>query len=193
MFSSEKNEILECPICCDILSNAMETICGHSFCGKYFVHNLFKSEHCLLKCLEREPSLCPGTTTLKFSSHSQVCRKHPGSVHPSFTIRRIIEEYRNANGLRKEQVIANIFVSNFFSKVHIVKANEEKTIGNKFYQQNQFADAVKHYSKAIDLEPNAILYSNRSICFYKLKQYRLCIEDADRAIQMDGKYGKNGL
>lgn len=54
------------------------------------------------------------------------------AVHPSFTLRRIVEEYRKIKGLTKEQVTPT-------------SAEEEKIMGNNCYQRGEFADAVKHY------------------------------------------------
>ena len=71
-------------------------------------------------------------------------------------------------------------------------ANEEKEKGNRLYQQNQFAEAIKHYSEAINNSTGvstAILYANRAACYSKLKQYLLAIDDCDKAIQIDPSYG----
>lgn len=61
-------EKLACPICTDILSNAIETSCGHAFC-----------EHCLNQCLEVKPNICP------------VCHKNPSPVHPSYLLRSLCD------------------------------------------------------------------------------------------------------
>eukprot|EP01114_Cavostelium_apophysatum_P024467 TRINITY_DN9582_c0_g1_i1.p1 TRINITY_DN9582_c0_g1~~TRINITY_DN9582_c0_g1_i1.p1 ORF type:complete len:289 (+),score=25.06 TRINITY_DN9582_c0_g1_i1:98-964(+) len=153
MISVDAQEIIECPICCEIIIDAVETTCGHAFC-----------EYCLNRCLEVEEA-CP------------VCRKDPSPVHPSFILRRLIDEYRQTYGFRREQIQNKT-------------ALEEKQIGNTFYQKSKFADAIKHYSRAISVTPSAVLYANRATCHFKLKQYRLSVEDADRAIQLDSNYAK---
>jgi len=146
-------QILECPICCELIHNAFETSCGHAFC-----------EFCLNKCLERE-NVCP------------VCRKDPSPAHPRFIIRRITEEFRKAHGLRREQVATKT-------------SADEKQTGNAFYNQGKYAEAIKHYTFALEIEASAVLFANRSVCYFKLRQYRLAIEDADRALSMNPTFVK---
>jgi len=98
--------VLDCPICCDLVDNACETFCGHCFC-----------EFCLHKCLEKEANVCP------------VCRKDPSPIHASFTIRRIVDEHRKANGLVKEQI-------------RMKTVQEEKQIGNGNYFQRLYGKCL---------------------------------------------------
>jgi len=147
-------EVLECPICCELFETACETFCGHCFC-----------EHCLNACLEFDPNTCP------------VCRANPTPIHPSFTVRRIVEEYRKFRGLTKEKISPR-------------SAKEEKDLGNQCYSNNKYADAIEHYNKALEEQPTAALFGNRAICYYKLKQYRLAIMDCDRGIQLEPQNAK---
>jgi len=149
-------EILECPICCDLFQNATETVCGHCFC-----------DFCLNKCLEKE-NLCP------------VCKKSPSPVHPSFTIRRIVDEYRKKKGLTRERIRTNT-------------VKEEKDTGNLFFLKGQYAEAIKHYSNAIDVTPNAMVFCNRATTYFKLKQFLLSLEDCDKALHLDADYSKAHL
>ncbi len=42
MSISEKSaSALECPVCCELFNNAVETFCGHAFCGKLPFHSFF--------------------------------------------------------------------------------------------------------------------------------------------------------
>jgi len=121
----------------------------------------------LNKCLERE-LICP------------VCRKDPTPIHPSYTVRRIVDKYRKLRGLVRDQLWKT--------------SDEEKEIGNNLYKNKQYADAIKHYSNAINHSTgpvNSALYANRAACYIKLKQYLLAIEDCDRSIQLDSSFVKS--
>jgi len=154
MTPSSGNELLECPICCELFNNATETFCGHAFC-----------EYCIARCLEHEPDVCP------------VCRNDPSPIHPSFTLRRVVEEWRKLRGLPLEDEDKK-------------SASEEKQTGNNHYLKGEFADAIKHYTNAIEESPSAILYGNRATAFFKLNQWKLALFDCDKAIKMDATYVK---
>lgn len=46
------------------------------------------------------------------------------------------------------------------------------------------------YSKAIDIYPDPVFYSNRSQCFLNLENYKACIEDASSALMLDVNLSK---
>jgi uncharacterized membrane protein YkvA (DUF1232 family) len=68
------HEDLKCPICLSLFRGATETSCGHSFCGR-----------CLLDYLKRQND-CP------------ICRAPIISAHPSWSLRRLVENARRRNG-----------------------------------------------------------------------------------------------
>eukprot|EP01097_Dermamoeba_algensis_P001377 TRINITY_DN1519_c0_g1_i1.p1 TRINITY_DN1519_c0_g1~~TRINITY_DN1519_c0_g1_i1.p1 ORF type:complete len:338 (+),score=77.43 TRINITY_DN1519_c0_g1_i1:44-1057(+) len=183
---------LECPICEDYFEEAVETSCGHAFC-----------EYCLNKWMERKV-ICP------------VCSKDPSPVHPSFTIRQLVqalmEQTASATGEPPERMARS--------------ANEEKELGNECYRNGQFAEAIKHYTRAIRKASNSVdnstanmsndtnqnstsssfssssfssssissspstlhfFYSNRAACYIKLGQFKRAIEDCDEAIRLQPK------
>ena len=63
------------------------------------------------------------------------------------------------------------------------KATALKLEGNAFIAGNRFALAAEKYSEAIEISPNAVLYSNRAQAFIKMESYGLAITDADEAIR----------
>ncbi|EEB07750.1 serine/threonine protein phosphatase [Schizosaccharomyces japonicus yFS275] len=66
-----------------------------------------------------------------------------------------------------------------------------KNQGNKLFGEGRLAEAIKCYTKAIELDPeNAIFYSNRSFAYLKLEDYGFAIEDATKAIEKNPKYPK---
>lgn len=71
------------------------------------------------------------------------------------------------------------------------KAEMMKNLGNNLMKTNQFADAVKFYSDAIDLDnQNAIYYGNRAAAYSKLNDFPNAIKDCEKAIEIDPKYAK---
>jgi tetratricopeptide (TPR) repeat protein len=56
--------------------------------------------------------------------------------------------------------------------------------------EKRYEEAIQWYSKAIDCEPSAVLYANRSFAHIKLEEYGAAIGDACEAIKLDGNYVK---
>lgn len=69
-------------------------------------------------------------------------------------------------------------------------ATNFKNQGNECFQAKQFQHAVQYYTQGLDADCgvdalNVALYLNRAACNLKLKNYRRCIEDCKRALQID--------
>ncbi|XP_059608277.1 small glutamine-rich tetratricopeptide repeat-containing protein-like [Phlebotomus argentipes] len=71
-------------------------------------------------------------------------------------------------------------------------AEEIKEQGNQCVRAGNYKEAILHYSQAIKMTPNpdATLFSNRSLAFLKVKLYYYANEDADRAIQLRPDWAK---
>ena len=55
--------------------------------------------------------------------------------------------------------------------------------------QGQITEAISHYDKAIQLEPDtAVYHRNRGVAHNKLGQYETAIADYTKAIQLDPSY-----
>lgn len=77
------------------------------------------------------------------------------------------------------------------AKVDIAKAEEFKSQGNKYVEQNNFMGAIERYSLAIQHDPsNAIYWSNRAFCHIKMENYGLAISDATTGITANKNYAK---
>uniref|UniRef100_A0A915IV98 Uncharacterized protein n=1 Tax=Romanomermis culicivorax TaxID=13658 RepID=A0A915IV98_ROMCU len=73
-------------------------------------------------------------------------------------------------------------------------AEQEKLLGNESFKKGNFEQALVHYNKAIELEPeNAILYSNRSATYNELGKFWSSLEDARRTNKLSPKFVKGHL
>jgi len=165
--SQEKSTLeadLECPICFEIFDNAVETICGHAFC-----------EFCLNKTIELAGSADGGIASPRpLNITCPVCKKDPRPIHSSYTLRRIVDH----SGLARPHV-------------HVAPALEEKELGNRCYQNGEYAEAIKHYISAIEQNSGEYtLYSNVAASYLKLTLYRMAHDYCDRCIALNPNFVK---
>lgn len=73
-------------------------------------------------------------------------------------------------------------------------AEEEKQKGNECFKHNKYAEAVLHYTKAIETHSTsakaAPYYTNRAMCHLKMENYGLALEDAKTSIKLDFHFVK---
>ena len=82
----------------------------------------------------------------------------------------------------------NAFVSQVEEKR---SAENERFKGNEFMKSKEFEFAVACYTKSIEMNPNeAASYSNRAMAYLKMKKYGSCIDDAEKALEIDPTYLK---
>ncbi|GMG22315.1 unnamed protein product [Ambrosiozyma monospora] len=70
------------------------------------------------------------------------------------------------------------------------EADALKVKGNEQLKLNNFEKAIDFYTKAIEIQPNAIYYSNRAQANIKLENYGLAINDANASIKLNKDYLK---
>lgn len=62
---------------------------------------------------------------------------------------------------------------------------------NPVCPENKFDVAVDYYTQAIEHNPySAVLHSNRSLAYVRMKSYSNALSDADKALELDSKYIK---
>lgn len=69
-----------------------------------------------------------------------------------------------------------------------------KEQGNEYFKQGKLEDAVRLYTKGIDLDPDSstthVLYANRAMCYLKQKEFEKAERDASKCVQMNRGYVK---
>lgn len=65
------------------------------------------------------------------------------------------------------------------------EADAQKDLGNAAYKAKDFAKAIEHYDKAIEICPNEITYyTNKAAVFFQKGEYDVCISECDRGIEI---------
>lgn len=72
-------------------------------------------------------------------------------------------------------------------------ATDFKEAGNRHFQENKFDEAIKLYSKAIDIKEDPSFYTNRCLCYMKLKNWELAADDCRRVLELDSRNVKVSL
>lgn len=64
------------------------------------------------------------------------------------------------------------------------EANMERSKGNEYYNNSDYKQAIKHYSRSIGIKPTAAAYTNRAMANIKLKNYQTAIQDCQAALRI---------
>ncbi|KAI1492186.1 hypothetical protein F5X96DRAFT_414262 [Biscogniauxia mediterranea] len=66
------------------------------------------------------------------------------------------------------------------------EAENFKSIGNKFFKERNYANAISSYTRAVNLVPNSPTYlSNRAAAYMSNHQYEAALDDCSRAVDLD--------
>lgn len=80
--------------------------------------------------------------------------------------------------------------SELISEESNINANSEKELGNEFFKQKKFNEAIDCYSRSIALSPTAVAYANRAMAYLKIKRFQEAENDCSEALNLDDRYIK---
>ncbi|XP_026390799.1 RNA polymerase II-associated protein 3-like [Papaver somniferum] len=69
-------------------------------------------------------------------------------------------------------------------------ATSEKELGNLYFKQKKFEQAIDCYSRSIALSPTAVAFANRAMAYLKIKRYEQAENDCTEALNLDDRYIK---
>ncbi|KAK6915674.1 Tetratricopeptide repeat 1 [Dillenia turbinata] len=81
-------------------------------------------------------------------------------------------------------------MSTYMDEENSPDAASEKELGNEYFKQKKFKEAIDCYSSSIALSPTAVAYANRAMAYLKIKKFREAEEDCTEALNLDDRYIK---
>jgi len=73
------------------------------------------------------------------------------------------------------------------------KANSLKEEGNVFVRKGRWKEAEECYTRALELNESYLYYSNRGLCYLKLKLFQEALLDFNKSISLNPQYLKSWL
>jgi len=71
------------------------------------------------------------------------------------------------------------------------KALEEKEKGNQYFTKKDYKNAITHYSKAIELDPNEYtFYTNRAASYQSMENWQAALKDANKSLELKPDWSK---
>ncbi|XP_017701552.1 RNA polymerase II-associated protein 3 isoform X2 [Phoenix dactylifera] len=80
--------------------------------------------------------------------------------------------------------------SSFYSEEKLPDAASEKELGNEYFKQKMFLEAIECYSRSIALSPMSVAFANRAVAYLKLKRFEEAESDCTEALNLDDRYVK---
>ncbi|XP_021899003.1 RNA polymerase II-associated protein 3 [Carica papaya] len=118
--------------------------------------------------------------------------KLPAEKHKSIGKATVAESSRSNSGqydyLRYNDALSRI--SSCGSEESLPDATSEKELGNEYFKQKKFNEAIDCYSRSIALSPTAVAYANRAMAYLKIRRFEEAEDDCTEALNLDDRYVK---
>ncbi|KAJ6794253.1 RNA polymerase II-associated protein 3 [Iris pallida] len=80
--------------------------------------------------------------------------------------------------------------SSLLSDETLPDAATEKDLGNEYFKQKKYLEAIDCYSKSIALSPTSVAFANRAMAYLKVKKFEEAESDCTEALNLDDRYVK---
>lgn len=91
--------------------------------------------------------------------------------------KQLFEEYSQKDAQQKEQ--------------NRLKAENERNKGNECVKSKDYNEALTFYTKSIHFDKTMKQsYGNRALIYLRERKFKECVEDCNRAIELDTEYSK---
>ncbi|XVE63127.1 hypothetical protein DITRI_Ditri06bG0175000 [Diplodiscus trichospermus] len=80
--------------------------------------------------------------------------------------------------------------TSFVTEENMPDAASEKELGNEYFKQKKFKEAIDCYSRSIALSPTAVAHANRAMAYLKVKKFQEAEDDCTEALNLDDRYIK---
>lgn len=84
----------------------------------------------------------------------------------------------------------NPISSSFMNEESFPNASSEKELGNEYFKQKKFKEAIECYSRSIAFSPTAVAYANRAMAYLKIRRFQEAEDDCTEALNLDDRYIK---
>ncbi|KAL2490048.1 Hsp70-Hsp90 organizing protein 3 [Forsythia ovata] len=127
-----------------------------------------------------------GTALVKMAKSSKDYEPAIEAFHKALT------EHRNPDTLKKlndaEKAKKELEQQEYYDPQ---MADEEREKGNQYFKEQNYPEAVKHYTEALKRNPkDPKAYSNRAACYTKLGALPEGLKDAEKCIELDPTFAK---
>ncbi|XP_043708273.1 RNA polymerase II-associated protein 3-like [Telopea speciosissima] len=125
-------------------------------------------------------------------SSSQDTGKFGGNKEPSSKILPAEYSRDNAHGYDFSRNFGAMshMSSGFLTEENSPDAASEKELGNDYFKQKKFKEAIDCYSRSIALSPTAVAFANRAMAYLRIKRFEDAENDCTEALNLDDRYIK---
>lgn len=132
------------------------------------------------------PGQPSGNNVSQISGSARVNGKQTKGKTPSSDNADTVRQY---DYLKEYEALSRLS-SGVPSQEGFVDANSEKELGNEYFKQKKFSEAIDCYSRSIALSPTAVAYANRAMAYIKIKRFQDAENDCTEALNLDDRYIK---
>lgn len=135
----------------------------------------------------------PSSTRVKKSKKKSSSDKKKSSKKSDDSSKKEIAGFpltQNDDGYEYPEVPDNFNFKNLSESDRKIVATEFKSVGNKYFAQKKFDNALDFYQRALDVYKDPVFYSNRAACYSSLEEYDKVVQETTKALGLRPDYVK---